>query len=164
MVPREPESAFGVFENMTTAFFRMSRSSRAISSSRRRRRFSSSRGFWCPIPGKDSSGSAGSLRHVRIAPCYSPRSRSTCRSVTSPASTIRTASRLKSASYVFFGFPFIDTPPDRRYKGSRCVRNFKTPQPAFPLLQHSNTPLHQQSRLFLVPKSNGLQPPETFAV
>jgi transposase len=51
-------------EKILTVFFSISRSCRVRSSSRLRRRFSSSRAGWCPLPGKASLPcSASSLRH-----------------------------------------------------------------------------------------------------
>jgi hypothetical protein len=41
-------------EKMPTTFFNLSRSCWTLSSSRLRRRFSSSNGVWCPLPGKAS--------------------------------------------------------------------------------------------------------------
>ncbi len=51
-------------EKMLTTFFSISRSCCTLSSSRLRRRFSSSNGVWCPLPGNASLPcSANSLRH-----------------------------------------------------------------------------------------------------
>src|SRR5579884_1925807 len=51
-------------EKMLTAFFNISRSCWTLSSSRLRRRFSSSSGVWCPLPGNASFPCwANSFRH-----------------------------------------------------------------------------------------------------
>jgi hypothetical protein len=51
-------------EKIVTVFFSLSRAFRVRSSSRLRRRFSSSKAVWCPLPGNASGPcSASSLRH-----------------------------------------------------------------------------------------------------
>ena len=122
----KPVDFFGFFEKMATAFFKMSRSSCAIANSRRRRRFSASRGFRWPVPGKALVASAfTSLRQCRREPWYRPSSFSIVWSFLSEELANRTDSRLNVPSY-FFRVDPIKTPPRIHVKnmfGSWSVQN-----------------------------------------
>src|SRR5258707_4224188 len=101
----EAVSHFPCFEKNARAFFKISRSSFASSSSRRRLRSSSSWGPSRPFPGKAPFFSRLSSRFHRYnASAVIPNSRATSATLCSPLTTMLTALILNCRSYLLRGF------------------------------------------------------------
>ena len=99
-------------EKMTTAFFKISRSRRSRSFSRRRSRSSTSLGRTWPVPGKASSSSSRNWRFQReIMPLLIPKRRSTSDAFIPASEAMPIASNLNARSNPLCA---INTPPESK--------------------------------------------------